>query len=376
MTTLVGGRLVGHQQPVNLTIDQGRIVDMSGAPGQPGIPPARIDLDGLLLAPGLIDLQINGGFGEDFTEDPSSIWRVGARLPEHGVTAFLPTIISSPGGTVDRALQTLRARPAGYRGAEPLGLHLEGPMLSPARPGVHDTAQLRTPSLGLIDGWSPAAGVRMVTMAPELPGAEAVIRALRAAGVVVAAGHTSADYDQARAAFAWGVTCVTHLFNAMEPFASRAPGLIGALVEDPGVVAGLIADGVHSHPATVGAAWKWLRPTRMALVTDAMAAAGIGDGTYELGGMTVTVEDGRPVDASGRLAGSTLTLDRAVRNLVEFTACPPAEAVAAAATVPAAVLGLSERGRLAIGARADLTVFDGSMRVQATVIDGEVVWQP
>jgi N-acetylglucosamine-6-phosphate deacetylase len=370
VTTLAGGTIIGQSQTVDLAIDHGRITALGGAKG-----PRRIDLAGLLLAPGLIDLQINGGFGEDFTNDPESIWRVGARLPEHGVTAFCPTIVSSPKATVVRALQTLRRRPSGYQGAEPLGLHLEGPMLSPGRRGVHDPDHLRAPSLELIEGWDPAAGVAMVTMAPELPGADAVIRALRSVGVVVAAGHTSANYDQAKAAFASGVTHVTHLFNAMEPFEHRAPGLIGALVEDPVAVAGLIADGVHSHPAAVAAAWRWLRPDRLALVTDAMAGTGAGDGEYPLGGTTVTVKEGRAIDTSGRLAGSTLTLDQAVRNLIEFTACPPAEATAAASTVPARVLGLPERQRLVAGAQANLTVFDGSMQVRATIIGGEMAWQ-
>jgi len=370
MTTLAGARIADAPEASAITVRDGRITAIDDH-----IDGDRIDVSGLTVGPGLIDLQTNGAYGEDFTDDPTSIWRVGARLPEQGVTAFLPTIITSPPETIHAAQKVLAGRPADYRGAEPLGLHLEGPMISPHRPGVHDPSLIRQPSSEMIEGWTAQAGVAMVTLAPELEKAGTVVKALVVAGVVVSAGHSAADYEQAMTGFGWGITAATHLFNTMEPFHHRSPGLIGAVFDHPGVVAGMIVDGIHTHPATVRAAWKLLGPTRLALVTDSMAAAGLGDGEYVIGSSSVHVVDGRASDSNRRLAGSTLTLDQAVRNPVEFTGCTADQAVAAASSVPAQVLGLDDRGRLSVGGRADLAMFDSSMRVAATMVGGEMVWR-
>ena len=376
MTTLVGGRISGTDRPSIIRTRAGLIssVDLLGYQGEETTSDVTVDVTGLTVAPGLIDLQINGAYGSDFTSDPETIWRVGARLPEQGVTAFLPTIITSPLATVEAARATLRGRPAGYQGAEPLGLHLEGPMLSNKRPGVHDPGLMRLPSLDLIAGWTTGSGVSLVTMAPELPGSQTVIETLSKSGVVVSAGHTAATMAEASAGFDWGISAVTHLFNAMEPFDHRAPGLVGAVIKDPRAIAGIIADGIHSDPAAVLAAWRWLGPLRLALVTDAIAAAGFGNGNYELGTIQVVVNDGRASTSDGRLAGSTLTMDQAVRNLVDFTGCSEAEALAAASEVPARALGLRDRGSVEVGARADLVVLDDSMEVVATMVGGEFAY--
>lgn len=212
-------------------------------------------------------------------------------------------------------------------------------MLAPSRRGTHPEQYLRSPSLEVIDGWTAAAGVLMVTLAPELPGARSVVEALLAEGVVVALGHSAATYEEATAAFSWGITHVTHMFNAMPPLDHRAPGPIGALLSQERVTAGLIVDGIHVHPATVAAAWRLLGPERMVLVSDAMAAAGLGDGSFSIGTIPVSVEEGRVVNSDGRLAGSSLLLDQAVRNLVTFTGCTESEAIGAASTNPLTVLG-------------------------------------
>ena len=373
MIRLVGGRLLEQPHRVTISIHGGLITsittdgsDDSGESGDDRV----MDLSGLMVAPGLIDIQINGAYGSDFTSDPESIWLIGARLPEQGVTAFLPTIITSPQGTIEAARRALAGRPADYKGAEPLGLHLEGPMLSAKRPGIHDPALMRPPSLDLITDWSNETGVLMVTMAPELAGSNAVIKTLTGSGVVVAAGHTAATLAEAEEGFEWGMKAVTHLFNAMEPFDHRAPGLIGAVVRHPTATAGIIADGLHSDPAVVLAAWRLLGPKRLLLVTDAMAATGLGDGRFNLGSIEVNVEQGKATDSNGRLAGSTLTLDQAVRNLVDFAGCSWEDAWAAASSVPAHLLGLDDRGRLAVGNRADLVLLDDSMKVAATMVGG------
>ncbi len=201
------------------------------------IPPdaQRIDATGRLLVPGYIDLQFNGAFGHDFTADPATIWPVSAMLPRYGVTSYLPTIITSPLETINHARRVLlQERPSTYRGAEPLGLHVEGPFLNPLKKGAHNPIYLQTPDPALVAGWSPTSGVRLVTLAPELPGALPVIAALASRGVVVSAGHSMATYDQALAGFAAGLRYGTHLFNAMSPLDHRQPGLPGALLSDPG----------------------------------------------------------------------------------------------------------------------------------------------
>jgi N-acetylglucosamine-6-phosphate deacetylase len=358
----------------DVVVRGGRIARVGPARGQ--VDMATIDAGGggLLVAPGLIDLQINGGFGRDFTSDPSSIWDVGARLPRHGVTAFLPTIVSAPAAAVGRALKVLASGPpAGYVGAQPLGIHCEGPMLARQRRGVHNARHLRPPSMAVIEGWSRSAGVRLVTLAPELPGASRVITALARRGVVVSAGHSDATFEQARAAFTSGVTAGTHLFNAMSGFDHREPGLAGALLSD-GPTVGLIADGVHVHPAAVALAWHLKGLRGVALVTDAVASMGARTGRRRLGGTSITMQAGAPRTASGVLAGSVLTLDAAVRNVVAFTGCDPGEALAAASATPAALLGEPRRGRIEAGAGADLMLLDDRLGVVATIVAGRVAF--
>jgi len=360
-----------------LLADGDRIVALGPAAATPCPPGAQVlDASGLLLTPGFIDLQLNGAFGLDFTATPQAIWEVGAGLARYGVTAFLPTIITSPPATVAAAQQVVSAGPpAGYRGATPLGLHLEGPFLNPAKRGAHNPRHLRQPDPAAVADWSPAQGVRLVTLAPELPGALDVTRVLHERGVVVSAGHSLADYAEAQAGFAAGITYGTHLFNAMPPLDHRAPGLPGALLTDRRPSAGLIADGIHVHPAVVALAWQMRGATQLNLVTDAMAALGMPPGRYRLGDWDVDVDATSARLADGRLAGSLLSLDLAVRNLIAWTGCAPEAALATVTTVPAALLGLGpQRGLLAPGAAADLVLLTPDLQVALTVIAGQVVY--
>ncbi len=336
----------------------------------------RLNAYGLLLAPGFIDLQLNGAFGLDFTAAPDTIWEVGARLPRYGVTAFLPTIVTSPLTTVAAAQRVWQAGPPpGYAGAVPLGLHLEGPFLNPAKRGAHDATQMRPPTLPDIADWSPAQGVRLVTLAPELPGAVEVIHALHQRGVLVSAGHSMADYDQAQAGLRAGVSYGTHLFNAMPTLDHRAPGLAGALLTDPQAIVGIIPDGIHLHPAIVQLIWQAKGPGQVSLVTDAMAALGWPPGRYPLGNFEVIVDETSARLSDGRLAGSILSLDQAVRNLIAFTGCTFPEAIATVTTVPARSLRLADYGVLALGARADLTLLTADMHVAATIVGGRLAWR-
>jgi N-acetylglucosamine-6-phosphate deacetylase len=408
----VGTTRTGHDEPARSieggtvgagaersAVDPPLLVDAEPAPGTqfPGAggasgvdSPVRVDtvLDatGLVVAPGFIDLQCNGALGVDLTSEPDRLGDIAAGLPRWGVTAWLPTVVTSPPAerlAVLRAFRDRRDVESGPVGATPLGLHLEGPFLAPARRGAHDLHLLTAPSLTLVDdeGWSRAAGVALVTLAPELPGALDVVRALVDRGVVVAAGHSSATASEARAALDAGVTGVTHLFNAMGGLHHREPGLAGVALTDPRPHVWLIADGVHVDPAVVALAAGALGD-RTVLVTDAVAALGAGHAAAaaragRLGSRPVDLpadgEGGAVRLADGTLAGSALSLDRAVRNLMAFAGVDLAAAVHAVTAAPAALLGLPDRGVIAPGAVGDLVLLTPEGHVVATVIGGEVV---
>ena len=320
-----------------------------------------VDARGALVAPGLIDVQCNGAFGFDLRTAPESLWDVAARLPSTGVTAWLPTIVSSAATVVERAVAALTERPRDFAGAEPLGLHLEGPALSAIRRGAHPVEALQPITDELTAPWTREHGVRLVTLAPELPGALDAIRSLRDRGVVIAAGHTDATTAEMLAAVDAGITATTHIYNGMAPFAHREPGPVGVALADERLTVGLIADGVHVHPVAVAATFNATGPARLCLVTDAVAPMGLPDA-----GDAVRLAD-------GTLAGSTLALDDAIANLVAFSGCAPIDAVACATSVPARLLGLAHRGTLAVGCRGDIVVLDATLDAITTIVAGRVL---
>jgi N-acetylglucosamine-6-phosphate deacetylase len=316
--------------------------------------------------PGFVDLQVNGFAGVDlFDADGDGYRRAGDALLETGVTSFLPTFITAP---EDRLLATLREVPARSDGPRILGVHLEGPFLSPLRLGVHPAAERRDPDLEYLERLLSAAPVRLVTLAPELPGAHALIERLLREEIAVSLGHTDATAEEANAAFDLGVRTVTHLFNAMRPFHHRDPGAAGAALARDDVVVQVILDGVHLAPAAAGVVWR-AAAGRVALVTDSMAGAGLTDGRYPLAGIEVEVRDGRALGPNGALAGSTLTMIEAVRNLVQLGASP-ADAIAAATEVPARVLRQPAVGRIAPGLPADIVVLTDELEVVRVLVEG------
>jgi N-acetylglucosamine-6-phosphate deacetylase len=335
-----------------------------------------IEASDYLVTPGFIDLQINGAFGEDFTLNPSSLWLVGEQLPCYGVTSFLPTIITSPLETIARAQQVIQnGPPENYQGAAALGLHIEGPFLNRDKKGAHNPAHLRQPSVDEFQSLGRSTGVRLVTLAPELPGAEAVIRALIERGVVVSAGHSLATFQEARAAFDLGVRYGTHLFNAMPPLSHFEPGLPGALLTDDRPWVGLITDGIHVHPAAVQIIWKAAGPRRLTLVTDAIAALGMPEGKYQIGDQEVFVHQGSARLESGVLAGSVLSLDQALRNLIDMTGCSIEEALGTITVNPARLLGEELHiGQLLPGMRADINLLTRDLEVALSICGGEVVY--
>jgi len=341
------------------------------------LPPDVREAD--IIAPGLIDMQVNGAYGVEVGVEPDAIATLAARLPEQGVTAFLPTLVTSP---LDKILATFTRWENYYHipGARPFGMHLEGPFLSPARKGAHvvELIEAASPDLltAILEG-SACEGdaLHLMTVAPDRPDAAALIRRLRDADVTVALGHTDATYAQFVAGVDAGGVMATHMYNTMSPFTHRAPGAIGAALVDDRVTVCLIADAIHSHPASLALAVRAKGPERVALVSDAMPAAGMPPGQYALGGLEVTVDETSARLADGTLAGSILALDQAVRNMVRWAGVTPAHALRMASETPARLLGLHGHGRLAVNARADLALFDADLHVTATIRDGVVVYE-
>jgi N-acetylglucosamine-6-phosphate deacetylase len=320
-----------------------------------------------VAVPGFVDLQVNGFAGVDLMyADDGGYRRAGQALLETGVTAYLPTFISAPEEELLTALGNLPADPGGAR---ILGAHLEGPFLSKKRLGIHPAAARRDPDPDLLERLLGAGPVRMMTLAPELPGANELIDRLLLEGVAVSAGHTDATAAEAMLGFDRGVRAVTHLFNAMRPFRHRDPGLAGAALAREDVVVQVILDGVHLAEETARLTWQAARG-RVALVTDAVAAAGMGDGFYFLGGSAIKVRDGVARSLDDVLAGSSLTMIEAVRNLHALGASLE-EAVGAATTVPARVLGAADLGRLDVGLPADLVVLDDHLEIERVCVGGE-----
>ncbi|MCA9866172.1 MAG: N-acetylglucosamine-6-phosphate deacetylase [Anaerolineae bacterium] len=343
------------------------------------LPPgtATQDATGLFLSPGLLDLQVNGGFGLDFTADPATIWDVAAQLPRYGVTGFLPTIITSPPETVRQAQAVLRdGPPAGWVGARPLGLHLEGPFLNPAKKGAHNPSFLRRPSDHDVADWSPDTFVRLVTLAPELPSALDVIAMLTKQSVVVSAGHSMASLAESAAGFDAGARYATHLFNAMPALHHREPGLAAAALADPRVTVGLIPDGLHVHPTLVKLVWQLLGRDRLNLVTDAMAAMGMDPGEYLLGDFRVQVDVASARLPDGTLAGCILSLDVILRAFRAFTGASLPDTLATVTSTPARLLGLDHTvGHILPGAPADLVLMTADGEVVETWVAGESLYR-
>jgi N-acetylglucosamine-6-phosphate deacetylase len=260
-------------------------------------------------------------------------------------------------------------------GALPLGLHLEGPFLSLRRAGAHRRSAIESASPDVWDPFLEHDALRLVTLAPEVEGALEHIQRLSQQRVVVSLGHTDASYEEFKRGIDAGATMVTHIYNAMSGFRPRAPGAVGAALLDERVTVGLIADGVHSHPASLRLALRAKGPDKVALVSDAIAGAGMEPGRYQLGGQDILVEDGQARLPDGTLAGSVLVLDQAVRNVVAWAETDVGEACRMASEVPARLLGLRSKGRLAVGRDADLVLLDDALRVRATFSEGRPLYR-
>ena len=375
ITALLNARVLGEsgfERNKAVLLQEDRILDVVDA-SDARIQTARpIDLQDRLLMPGFIDVQVNGGGGALFNDDPSveAIRRIGEAHRRFGTTGFLPTLISDDLHVVSRAIAAVKAA-IQERVPGVLGIHIEGPFLNEARKGVHDASKFRElddEAISLIA--SLDHGHTLVTLAPEMTTPK-MIRKLVRAGVTVSAGHTNASYSEMRAALDEGLCGFTHLFNAMSQFSGREPGAVGAALENDTSWCGIILDGVHVHPAALRVALRCRPRDRFMLVTDAMPGVGSDQQHFTLQGRTITVEGSACYDQDGRLAGSNLNMAVAVRNAISILDIDLAEAARMASTYPAAFLRLDhELGHIAAGYKANLVLVDEQMNVTATWIDG------
>jgi N-acetylglucosamine-6-phosphate deacetylase len=346
----------------DVTIEDGRVAAVGVLPGA----------SSGLAVPGLIDVHVNGYAGVDFlAADADGYVRARDALAATGVTAFMPTFVSSPLERYESALAEVAAA-AAVPGPRVLGAHLEGPFISPRWPGAHDPAFVLEPDLAAAERLCAAGPVGMMTLAPELPGALELIDALSARGVIVSCGHSDADAAAAHAGFDRGARAITHIYNAHRRWAPRDPGLAGVALVRRDVAVQTIVDGVHLAPESVYAAFL-AAGDRFCLVTDAVEAAGMGPGAYRLGTQTVQVGNGRVELADGTLAGSVLSMDAAIRNLVAAGA-PLAAAVHAATRAPAELIAQPQLGTLAPASPADVAVLDESLHVMRTLVGGAEVF--
>ncbi len=358
-------------EPATITIEGDRIARIDRCHIATGTFDAGVSVEDVdIVSAGLIDLQVNGGTGAEIGDRAEAIDTVSRWLPETGVTAWLPTVVTAPAEFYPGVFAAWDQIVLGA-GAVPLGYHLEGPFLSPAKKGAHQLRWIEAASDGIIGLWVAQDCIRIVTLAAERKGNLDRIRRLADAGITVSLGHTNATYEEFIAGIDAGATKATHLFNTMPNIHHRDPGAMVATLDDDRITAGIIPDGIHCHPAMVRLATRAKGFDRMLIVSDMMSAAGLEPGRYGLGGQEVTVDATSARLADGTLAGSIVTMDQAVRNVVDWSIASLPEALHMATAVPARVIGEADRGVIRAGAIADLTVWSDNLTVQETIVAGE-----
>jgi N-acetylglucosamine-6-phosphate deacetylase len=338
-----------------------------------------LHVPGALVAPGFVDLHIHGARGRDFMDGTmDSLQTLSETLARHGTTCFLPTTMSAPEPDILSALRGfVLHRKRIEAGAVPLGIHMEGPFLNPVCRGTHDARYLKPADVLSLRRWREVSqnSILKITVAPEMDRNLALVREAAAAGIQISIGHSNATVEQARSAVDAGARQATHTFNAMRPFHQREPGILGQVLTDERVFTEVICDGIHVHPTALRLLLTLKGVDRMLLITDGLSAIDMPDGSYPLGDKMIVVERGECHDPEGRLAGSTLTLDRAVRNLVEWFDLPLHEALTAASATPARSMGIiGEKGVVAPGADADLVFLDAGLNVMKTMVGGRIVY--
>ncbi len=333
-----------------------------------------IDAKGAYVSAGFIDMHIHGSGGADVMDaTPDALKTISDTLLSTGTTAFLATTMTMAQEAIDNAVDNVREHRTSLRGAQIVGVHLEGPFINPKKQGAQDAHFVQEPDYVAIEKHMDI--VKMITLAPEMEGSERFIRKIQEChdDVVLSIGHSDADYDMALRSFHWGVSHATHLFNAMPPLHHRSPGIVGAVFADEEVTCDVIADLVHLHPAILKSVWQQ-KGEKMMLITDAMRAGCMKNGEYDLGGQRVFVENGKATLENGTLAGSVLKMNEAVANMVRHVGMPLPQAVAAVTQIPAQKLKLN-KGRLAAGYDADMVIFDEDFSIITAIVAGKVQYQ-
>ncbi|XP_071322379.1 N-acetylglucosamine-6-phosphate deacetylase [Trachinotus anak] len=392
ITQFINCRILREQelQREDLWVREGRILDPEKLFfDEQGYADKRVDCEGSIIAPGFIDVQLNGGYGVDFSQASDDIGDgvsiVAKKILEHGVTSFCPTLVTSPPAVYHKVLPQVKVHNGGQHGAGVLGFHLEGPFISEEKKGAHPAQFLRTFQRegfeDLMETYGGLDNVAMVTLAPELASSQSVVRELCQRGITVSLGHSVANLSQAEEAVKHGASFITHLFNAMLPFHHRDPGIVGLLTSDQipagrTVYYGMIADGIHTNPAALRIAHR-AHPSGLVLVTDAIAAMGLPPGRHTLGQQVIEIQGLHAYVAGTKtLSGSIATMDMCVRHFKQASGCSVEEALEAASLHPAQLLGIShQKGNLDYGSDADLVLLDDDLNIRATYISGEEVWR-
>jgi N-acetylglucosamine-6-phosphate deacetylase len=365
--------LTGH----SLVIEDGRVVSLESDPQARYAGALHIDATGRWVVPGLIDIHVHGAVGHEVMDaTPKALEGMSRFFVRHGVTAYLPTTIAASTQAIQAAIENVAHTPQPEGGAQHLGVHIEGPYLSPEFKGAQPSAQVRDPDLREFEKWLGSGMVRLVTLAPERPGALDLIDLGVRKGIEFAVGHSGADYGQLQDAVGRGLHHATHTFNGMRAMNHRAPGVVGGVLTDDRIWAQLICDGVHVHPAVAKLLFRAKGARRLILITDAILATGLGDGQYEQVRQTIVVRNGVARNSTGNLAGSTLTLEVALRNMMSFCNLTLIEALPMVTSVPAEAIGLAGRkGSLTPGADADVVLLDSNLDVSMTIVAGRIAYQ-
>lgn len=379
-TLILGGTLITPGEALSdhtLAIEGPKIASIEAGRRAAGPAERLIDARGLWVAPGLIDVHVHGSAGHDTMDAaPEALHGMARFFARHGVTCYLPTTIAASPQAILAAVENVARCPQPEDGAHHVGVHLEGPYLNPDHRGAQPPEHLRDPDVEEYGAWLATGRVRLITIAPELDGALALVEQGISEGVEFAVGHSGASYKRVLEAADRGLRQATHTFNGMRGLHHRIPGTVGAVLTDDRIYAQVIADGVHVHPAIVKLLVRAKGVSRTILITDAIRAAGLKDGEYDLGGQTITVQEGISRTAAGGLAGSSLTLDAGLRNVINYTGLSLEEALPMATSVPAKAIGLAGRkGVLASGADADVILLDADLNVRLTMVAGQIVYQ-
>jgi N-acetylglucosamine-6-phosphate deacetylase len=379
-TFIVGGTLFTPLEELPdhaLVIEDGTILAITSSTPEVAPGDRIVDAQGKTVTPGFIDLHVHGALGVDTMDaTPESIHSMARYFAQHGVTSFLPTTISGPRDDVQQVVDLLANCPQTPDGAQHLGVHIEGPYLNPAYAGAQPPKHLRHPDPAEFQAWLDTDTVRLVTIAPELEGALDFIDMAVPTGVEFALGHSGASYEQVIEAADHGLRQGSHTFNGMLGLHHRAPGTVGGVLADERIYAQIVPDGIHVHPAVVKLLIRLKGIERTILVTDAIGATGLADGEYQFADLSIRIEKGISRTTNGALAGSTLAMDSAVRNMMQFADLSLRQAVSMATYVPAEAMGwLDRRGVLKPGAQADIAILDEALNVVMTIVAGKVVHQ-